>query len=274
MADIPSRDRKESRIAALIKRAYGRTREQLIAALGDPPDVRNIPDSLWDQLEKQIEDDLRDAIAIVLLLQMRAIDLDLSLADDSGQRLRVNPQRAGQAAARYAARRARRVASSTIGTFRDRLETASRDAREQIESARRTAEQAESEAAEARDLIPDEQKRIQIERKRSERDGRKELRRRIKEIEREQAGSVGATETTNAGTAGEQQYRKQVQREFGVLIVPTWRTARDARVCPVCGPLDGTAEAEWGEEFRDGPPAHPNCRCTLRWEESFVLEGA
>ena len=270
MADIPARDRKESRIAALIKRAYGRTRERLIAALGDPPDVRNIPDSLWDQLEKQIEDDLREAIAIVLLLQMRAIDLDLSLADDSGQRLRVNPQRAGQAAARYAARRARRVSTNAVSTYRDRLETASREARDAIETARRAAEQAET----LPDVQPEESKRVLIEKRRDEREARRELRRRIKEIEREQAGTIGTTETTNAGTAGEQQYRKQVQREFGILIVPVWLTARDSRVCPICGPLDGTVEAEWGEKFRDGPPAHPNCRCSLKWEESFVLEGA
>ena len=270
MPDIPARDRKESRIAALIKRAYGRTREQIIAALGDPPDVRNIPDSLFEEIQEQVETDLREAIAIVLLLQMRAIASDLSLADESGQRLAVNPQRAGQAAARYAARRARRVASSTIGTFRDRLETASREARDAIETARRAAEQAET----LPDVQPEESKRVLIEKRRDEREARRELRRRIKEIEREQAGTIGTTETTNAGTAGEQQYRKQVQREFGILIVPVWLTARDSRVCPICGPLDGTVEAEWGEKFRDGPPAHPNCRCTLRWEESFVLEGA
>jgi hypothetical protein len=40
-----------------------------------------------------------------------------------------------------------------------------------------------------------------------------------------------------------------------------WRTMRDERVCPVCGPRDdeiyllAAARAIW--------PAHPNCRCTL-----------
>lgn len=31
--------------------------------------------------------------------------------------------------------------------------------------------------------------------------------------------------------------------------------------CAICGPLHGTPDSEWGGDFPDGPPAHPNCRC-------------
>ncbi len=37
-----------------------------------------------------------------------------------------------------------------------------------------------------------------------------------------------------------------------------WRTAQDARVCPICGPLDGT---RWEGEDGPRPPAHLGCRC-------------
>jgi len=198
---------------------------------------------------------------------MRAIDLDLSLADDEWNRLRVNPERAGRAAERYARRRARETATSVIDTYRDRVETAGREARERIETARERIEGVSFETDEARRIA-------EIEANREARRSMRDLEKRIREIEREQAESVGTTETTAAGTAGEQQFKKQVQREFGVLIVPAWITARDERVCPICEPLDGTVEVEWGEKFRDGPPAHPRCRCYLKWEESFVLEGA
>lgn len=47
-----------------------------------------------------------------------------------------------------------------------------------------------------------------------------------------------------------------------------WRTARDERVCPKCGPLDGV-KIKINEMFDtavgpvDGPPLHPICRCEL-----------
>ena len=37
-----------------------------------------------------------------------------------------------------------------------------------------------------------------------------------------------------------------------------WRTARDARVCPICGPLDG---GRWEGDDGPFPPAHDGCRC-------------
>jgi len=32
--------------------------------------------------------------------------------------------------------------------------------------------------------------------------------------------------------------------------------------CPICGPLNGTPEIVWAQAFPDGPPSHPNCRCS------------
>jgi len=33
----------------------------------------------------------------------------------------------------------------------------------------------------------------------------------------------------------------------------------DETVCPLCAPLEGKNEGDWGG--LPGPPAHPNCRC-------------
>ena len=44
----------------------------------------------------------------------------------------------------------------------------------------------------------------------------------------------------------------------------TWIVTADDRLCPICEPLDGeTADLDglFAGEF-EGPPAHPNCRCT------------
>lgn len=40
-----------------------------------------------------------------------------------------------------------------------------------------------------------------------------------------------------------------------------WVTARDERVCPQCGPLDTKIVPD---EWPSDPPAHPNCRCTIK----------
>lgn len=56
-------------------------------------------------------------------------------------------------------------------------------------------------------------------------------------------------------------------------IVKTWRTQADERVCPICGPLDQTSVGV-GDDFQSLgftgaiPPAHPQCRCVVLYEES------
>ncbi len=51
-----------------------------------------------------------------------------------------------------------------------------------------------------------------------------------------------------------------------MTLSPFWVTRRDEKVCKTCSPLDGTAVKDWPEQFKSGPPAHPQCRCTLRWD--------
>lgn len=49
-----------------------------------------------------------------------------------------------------------------------------------------------------------------------------------------------------------------------------WITAKDERVCPVCGPLDEVRVPD-GAQFPGGfeaPPAHPQCRCGMAFEVS------
>jgi len=42
-----------------------------------------------------------------------------------------------------------------------------------------------------------------------------------------------------------------------------WIVTPDDKLCDICDPLDG-ATAPLGKDFdEDGPPAHPNCRCTI-----------
>lgn len=42
-----------------------------------------------------------------------------------------------------------------------------------------------------------------------------------------------------------------------------WQTEQDARVCPICSPLNKRKRDAWARKFPMGPPAHPNCRCYI-----------
>jgi hypothetical protein len=76
------------------------------------------------------------------------------------------------------------------------------------------------------------------------------------------AAGMAATETTAAQTAGGEIARRQLA---GLSDLDTWFTRRDDRVCPVCQPLHLAWRAEWQAKFPSGPPAHPMCRCWIRY---------
>lgn len=81
------------------------------------------------------------------------------------------------------------------------------------------------------------------------------------------ASAIAVTETTRAYAAGIGLYQRILRERYGVEVLRYWYTAEDERVCTaICLPLHGKPETVWAGEFPDGPPAHPNCRCTLSLE--------
>lgn len=78
------------------------------------------------------------------------------------------------------------------------------------------------------------------------------------------AATIAITETTRAAVQGELAIQQELGK-MGVRTVLIWRTAMDSRVCPICGPLDGTRQ---GEEWTYPPPAHSKCRC---WTSAEII---
>lgn len=94
---------------------------------------------------------------------------------------------------------------------------------------------------------------------------------------RRRAELIAATETTRAAAEGT--HHAYVQA--GIIKQLIWRTARDERVCPTCGPLEGAVVGIEGSFFDQlpqeqqallsrranarfmRPPAHPACRCWI-----------
>lgn len=81
---------------------------------------------------------------------------------------------------------------------------------------------------------------------------------------------IARTETMAASNEGQQEAWSQAVDD-GLLTgneKQEWITTPDDRLCPICAPLDGEQVGlnEYfdvdGEQL-DGPPAHPNCRCTV-----------
>lgn len=69
------------------------------------------------------------------------------------------------------------------------------------------------------------------------------------------AEMIGVTEITRIYAAG----NRAAWQASGVVEGYRWQTARDDRVCPVCGPLQGSTYGI--DDTESLPPAHPRCRC-------------
>ena len=93
---------------------------------------------------------------------------------------------------------------------------------------------------------------------------------------------IARTELAFAYNQGSYEGTKQAQRAgYMGETVKVWSTAADERVCPICGALEGKRIAmddDWDfttkltrlpntETIRKVPPAHPNCRCAVKYVE-------
>lgn len=95
--------------------------------------------------------------------------------------------------------------------------------------------------------------------------------RKAEQLLRGRAENIARTETIRAEREGTQESWRQAADE-GLLDVRAlgqeWIATPDERECDVCMDLDGQKQ-RLGESFQvsgetfAGPPAHPNCRCTL-----------
>lgn len=93
------------------------------------------------------------------------------------------------------------------------------------------------------------------------------------------AQGIAATEVTRASVRGmsdaAERYNESVKdTDDGPRkeLVAYWNSERDSKVCPICRPLNGKPLRNWGSDFPDGPPAHPNCRCWLDYKQGLKAE--
>lgn len=83
------------------------------------------------------------------------------------------------------------------------------------------------------------------------------------EFDATRARTIGVTETTALASWGYTDAVDETAAATDQTLEVWWVTAKDDRVCPICGPLHAKPRRVWSEAFPNGPPAHPNCRCTI-----------
>lgn len=99
------------------------------------------------------------------------------------------------------------------------------------------------------------------EKNRNKKEGEPEAEPEFKESDAER---TAITTGSDAQSKGELDGKSDIERETGKRLYGIWRTENDARVCPLCSPLDGTVE-KWMREWPQGPARHARCRCWLEW---------
>ncbi|NIV32438.1 MAG: hypothetical protein GWN58_24250 [Anaerolineae bacterium] len=85
---------------------------------------------------------------------------------------------------------------------------------------------------------------------------------------RARARLIAMTESTRAHVEGELMAAGHMEDAGFYEYVKRWGTARDDKVCAICGPMDNTKVMGVRGLFKlpngdkkEGPPAHPGCRC-------------
>jgi len=97
-------------------------------------------------------------------------------------------------------------------------------------------------------------------------------------MHRRRAATIAQTEMAYAYNAGADAVIQQHVKDgyFQPSIKKRWMTAFDERVCPECGKLDGEIVA-LEAAFSNGkslPPAHPNCRCAVDYDNIQIVPQA
>lgn len=78
----------------------------------------------------------------------------------------------------------------------------------------------------------------------------------------QRAAMIAITELTRAQTQATTAYKSYMD-SMGIKSEEVWNTDADEFVCPICRPYNNKTRDVWGDEYPDGSPAHPNCRCDI-----------
>ena len=225
MASIEQiRNASEAKLASKMRGLSRKHRTAIRNAIKQYGGLANIPNTFWQDLEKQIQD---ETAALLALLYIAAHETTANKL-----RFQSDEQETRRKAQEYAVMRSKALALSHIENTQKRLSGRLEALRGKIQT------------------VADEQ-----------REAEKQLATILSD---DRADVAAVTETTTGISTGQiggaEDYEQENPQD---LVQYKWRTERDERVCPICNPLDGKLSETWTRYFPGGPPAHPRCRCQL-----------
>ncbi|MCK9357633.1 MAG: phage head morphogenesis protein [Dehalococcoidia bacterium] len=214
--DGDAKDVDELRLLRLLKARLNGQLDDVLAELGDPPDLNNLSPEFWDTEAGKLIAVIRPELERMTMTGIASAAAAVPVLWDEA----VIAREAAEWAGRYVYDLVTGLDANTLALLRTVVSRF-------VQTSGMTIGQLRSE------LIPAFGER--------------------------RAQMIAVTETTRAYAEGKRKVQEELQRG-GIHMTRIWRTAMDERVCPICGEgaLEGTPESEWG---REGPPAHPNCRC-------------
>jgi hypothetical protein len=231
-------------LTALLKWVNAKHRKRVVAVMGFPPDVSRVPASLWAEMEAEATK-TKALFAFLFLLgeegvfgSLTAQERALIRSDDlipafDGQLAR---EQMAEDSARYAENRSREFAEETVRNTRDMLGRLERSQRQKPVSKVDWAGKVES------------------------------------VLGADRAEQQAITETTRGIVEGEKAYWEELKLKTGYTLLARWihppprppgHAGARTRPCPVCTPLLNLTQNHWPAVFATGPPAHPNCDCSL-----------
>jgi hypothetical protein len=236
VAELPDRMDWEGEVAKRLAKLLQVQKGQILELLGDPPNLNNIPESVWqehgDQLFHALE---KDAFATYIaaaehILASQPIGVDWGLINSS--------------AASWARSNSALLVKDIMATTRIGIREAVASFFEQ----QLTIGDITAAISSMRDKVG-------------------------KLLGPVRAELIASTEITRAAVQGELELVRGLGRE-GAQLIAVWQTRNDEIVCPICEPLNQRRETPEGGFTPRGeagpgvpsPPAHPRCRCWLNHE--------
>lgn len=241
MADIAGRFQIEAGLASDLATEMRPMADQLAVYVRANPGNPNVPDAYWQELKE------RNTRLLALWL--------LITWETSSRRHGWTGQAATTAGVTWARPRAETTAQSVVDTARQRLDTATREWQARMEAAKTSSVDSTPTTSTPETFTIDQ----------GEIDQRVEEILGPKSIERTAVTEV-SNAVTDASEAAMDAQGLKTEQDY-------WHTVADVRVCHRCSPLNGKPRSVWQAKYDGGPPAHPNCRCWIGYENEASPTG-
>jgi hypothetical protein len=199
VTEVINRDELERRLARVIGREQRAELDRLLALLGNPPRLENVPPAYWENGWKHMAGVVEPVLMDIYLGQAQAMLTTIPIG--------VSWDLVNKGAAEYA----RRYGYDLVKEIMANTERGVGEILTALQS-------------EIPNFYEDGMNLGQLEER---------LSRWFSPV---RAEMIAITETTRAATEAEKELATDIARESGIQMVPVWQTEDDEIVCPICGP--------------------------------------